>query len=172
MTVKTKTIMDYFSDEVEYPSEIAFNILPMNTWWNKVSSTFVNGFINYVKPIKAYVLDRYEADKTEAIKNIKDEFHTDLSCFYDDVILLAKIESDDETLNRFMLFWFDMDVSDCGIGRFETTDNDQQVLESLTNWLDELKKDNAGKTFNPNYDNGVLNYHPLPLSFLTGWISF
>ena len=71
-----------------------------------------------------------------------------------------------------MFFWFDMDVSDCSIGRFETSDSKNIVFESLKNWLDEQKKENEGKIFQEQYDNGILNYHELPVSFIEGWVSF
>lgn len=168
-----KTIMDYFDDEVDYPSDVALNPLPMNTLYCYISSTFLDGFINYVTPLKVFVLDRYEDDKTEEIKTIKYEVHRKLSCLGDDIIILAKIESEDEpAINRFMFFWFDMDVSDCQIGRFETTDKPFQVFEALNNWLELEKEKNSGKRFQEMYDNGILNYHELPLSFLNGWLSF
>ena len=83
-----KTIMDYFDDEVEYPNDVALNPLPMNTFWSYISSTFLNGFINYVEPLKVYVLDRYEDDKTDEVLNLPKQYHTELSQFGDDIILL------------------------------------------------------------------------------------
>lgn len=162
-----KTIMDYFEDTIDYPNDIALNPIPMNTLWSYVSSTFLNGFINYVTPLKIFVLDRYEPDKTEEIKNLKKQAHTKLGQFGDDIIILSKIGN-----NVYMFFWFDMDVSDCCIGRFETTDSKNEVIISLTNWLDEQKAENAGKEYQEMMDNGILNYHELPMSFLEGWISF
>ncbi len=153
-----KTIMDYFNDEIEYPNDVALNPLPMNTLWSYISSTFLNGFVNYVEILKVYVLDRYEDDKTDAVLNLTKQCHTDLRQFGDDIILLGKIENNEDSLNKFMFFWFDMDVSDCCIGRFETTDNNEIVFEALLNWLE--------------YDNGILGFHELPKSFIKGWVSF
>jgi hypothetical protein len=167
-----KTIMDYFNDEVEYPNDVALNPLPMNTFWSYISSTFLDGFINYVEPLKIYVLDRYADDKTDAVLNLSKQCHTKLSQFGDDIILLGKIENNEDSLNKFMLFWFDMDVSDCCIGRFETTDNNETVFEALVNWLEEKKAENKGKVFHESYDNGVLGFHELPKSFIEGWVSF
>lgn len=167
-----KTIMDYFDDEVEYPNDVALNPLPMNTFWSYISSTFLNGFINYVEPLKVYVLDRYEDDKTDEVLNLSKQYHTELSQFGDDIILLGKIENNDDDLNKFMFFWFDMDVSDCCIGRFETTDNNETVCEALLNWLEEKKLENKGEIFNEDHDNGILGFHELPKSFINGWLSF
>lgn len=55
-----KTIFDYFIDVVDYPTEIVHNPIPYGTMWNYISSTFLNGVINYVKPISCYVIDRYK----------------------------------------------------------------------------------------------------------------
>jgi hypothetical protein len=162
-----KTIMNYFEDVIEYPDDIALEPIPMNILWSYISSTFLNGFINYVKPLKIYVLDRYSPDKTDEINNLKSQVHTDLGQFGDDIIMLCEIEP-----NKYMFFWFDMDVSDCSIGRFETSDSKNIVFESLKNWLDEQKKENEGKVFQEQYDNGILNYHELPVSFIEGWVSF
>jgi hypothetical protein len=113
------------------------------------------------------VLDRYEPDKTEKIKKLKRQTHTKLSQFGDDIIILSEIGE-----NTYMFFWFDMDVSDCYIGRFETTDSKDKVIDSLTNWLNKQKEENEGKEFYEGIDNGIWGYHELPLSFLEGWISF
>ena len=162
-----KTIMSYFDETVEYPQDIALNPIPMNTLWCYVSSTFLNGFINHVTPLKVFVLDRYEPDKTEKIKKLKRQIHTKLSQFGDDIIILSEIGE-----NTYMFFWFDMDVSDCYIGRFETTDSKDEVIDSLTNWLNKQKEENEGEEFYEGIDNGIWDYHELPLSFLEGWISF
>ena len=167
-----KTIMEYFHDEVDYPRDVALNPLPMNIFWLYISHTFLNGFINYVVSLKIYVLDRYEDDKTDAILNLPKQSHTKLSQFGDDIIVLGKIESDEPGPNKYMLFWFDMDVSDCGIGRFETTDTNDTVFEALVNWLEEQKLENKGKVFEKHYDNGLLNFYELPTSFIEGWVSF
>lgn len=55
----TKKFLDYFPNQEEYPRAIAFRLLPVGSLWEYVSETFLNGLINYVTPIKAYVLGRY-----------------------------------------------------------------------------------------------------------------
>ena len=57
--MKNKTIWDYFDDKYDYPRQIAHDMLPYGTVWNYVSSTILNGFINYVKPIGIFLIDRY-----------------------------------------------------------------------------------------------------------------
>ena len=200
---KKKTIWDYFDDNIDYPNEVAHNPLPYGTVWCYISSTFLNGIINYVKPISCFVLDRYTADdenvgdrnftlcnkgefgkwhkwegtKKELIKAIttgeKEMYHTNMNCFGDDIALLAEIETNEEDgKGRYMFFWFDCDVSDCCIGKFETTDTKEEVIQSMRNWLDESKEENEGKIVEEGYDNGIVNYTELPISFLKGWLKF
>lgn len=51
--------MDYFTHQEDYPRHIAANPLPLNTVWDYVSNTFLNGFINYVEIVEAHLLNRY-----------------------------------------------------------------------------------------------------------------
>lgn len=198
---KIKTIWDYFKDEFEYPKQIADSILPYNEVWMYVSSTFLNGFINYVEPIGVFLIDRYTPDNEDisdikvdykekgsykplvfngSKKDLKDKilseniviYHTNLRCFSDDIIIIAEIEHNEKDINKFMFFWFDMDVSDCCIGRFITTDSKEQVKESVINWLEVSKKENEGKTVEEHSDSGIINYTELPLSFISGWVKF
>lgn len=197
---KNKTIWDYFNDNIEYPKEVAFNPIPYNTVWTYISVTFLNGFINYVKPFKCYLIDRYTPN-SENINDVKYQieggyewltfngtkgelkdkilkeeiklYHTKLSCFSDDIIILSEIEHNEKDgLNRFMFFWFDMDVSDCSIGRIETKDTKEEVIQSVVNWLEQNKEENKGKLVEEGFDNGLMNYTELPLSFLKGWLKF
>ena len=189
-----KTILDYFDDSEDYPKEVAHDPLPYGIVWNYISNTFLNGFINYVKPIKVYQLDRYtgedeslDVDYLQIRAGIGGEFsiksnlrklvinneiqfmHTKLNVFGDDIIILAKIEGNE---NGYMFFQFDCDVSDCSIGKFETTDSVEDVVQSVVNWLEAVKQQNKNAIFQEGHDNGILNYTELPLSFLQGWISF
>lgn len=189
-----KKIWDYFDDRIEYPDDIAENILPYGTVWEYISSTFLNGLINYTEPIAWYVIDRYnskdniinnnvfnknedfnwydwEGTKEEYINTIINEkistYHTDLNSFEDDVVILSKISK-----NGYMFFYFDRDVSDCCIGRFETDDKENDVIKSVENWLDKEKNNNKEHSVEEYVDNGIINYTKLPLSFLRGWVKF
>lgn len=192
---KKENIWDYFDDTVEYPKDIAYNPIPWNVVWTYISSTFLNGFVNYVNPIACYVVNRYTKEddkldfnnllesgerfngtKKELIDNIISgnykPYHTDLSCFEDDIIILAEIKDDrnnEKGVNKFMFFWFDMDVSDCSIGRIKTEDYKEFVVESLENWLTKEFKENKNHEENHEDENG---FHKLPLSFLKGWLKF
>ena len=190
--MKKKSIWDYFNEKIEYPKEVAHETLPYGTVWCYISSTFLNGMINYVKPISCFVVDRYTHDDEEVgagsshfkwdgskrelidaiIAGEKEIYHTYLNCFSDDIIILTKIETNKDDDGLYMFFWFDCDVSDCCIGKFKTKDKEEDVIQSVKNWLDDNKEDNKGLKILPNTDNGILNYTELPLSFLRGWIKF
>jgi hypothetical protein len=141
--------------------------------------------INYVKPINCFVLDRYtpndenvgDGTKKELINAIisgkKEMYHTNMKCFNDDIILLAEIENDqNDYKGRYIFFWFDYDVSDCCIGKFETNDTKEEVIQAMKNWLDESIEENKDKIVEENCDNGIINYTELPISFLRGWVKF
>jgi len=200
---KKKTIWDYFDNNIDYPQNVAHNTLPYGTVWCYISSTFLNGMVNYVKPVSCFVLDRYTADDEyigdknftvrnkggfgkwhkwegtkkgliEAIKiGEKEMYHTNMNCFGDDIVLLTEIEIyKEDNIGRYMFFYFDCDVSDCCIGKFETNDIKEEVIKSIKIWLNQNKEENKGRIIESNMDNGIIDYTELPLSFLKGWIKF
>lgn len=172
----------YFDVGTDYPTNCTEAILPLNTLYNYISSTFLNGFINYVTIKKAYVCGRYTKweelidpvklyDKgnwttfegtKEKIYNlaIKPErvFHTKLDMFHDDIVILAKSKPEEK---YFWYFWFDMDVSDCSIGRFKTDISEDEVIEDFSNFI----KTNSSA-------NELGEVKELPLNIFQGWISF
>ena len=186
----------YFDYSTDYPDNIGFDPLPLGTCYNYVSQTFLNGFINYVKIQKAFVLNRYidwsmnfeEEDNGEPVelkvmepksyeyvtkicKNKDEVFkcltfysepHTNLSQFQDDVMILSKAFDPHDGNNDFVwiFFWFDQDVSDCSIGRFITTDTDEEVINKFT------------KLANKNYNFGENTARELENRFINGWKSF
>lgn len=193
-----KKIWDYFDDTIEYPKNVIDNPIPYGEAWTYISSTFLNGMINYANPISCYVVNRYRKEddmvqasvcdrgkfgnwynfkgtKKELINAIisgdKEVYHTKLSCFEDDIIIVAKIEDDySDDNNKYIFFWFDMDVSDCSIGKFKTTDSEQMIICSVENWLTEEFTKN--KEHEERHEADSPGYYKLPLSFLKGWISF
>lgn len=192
--MKKNKIWNYFNDSIDYPEEVVHEPIPYGVCWNYISHTFLNGLINYVKPIGVWQLDRYTHDdeivdapnvgRPQLSKRMVrelvmsgdfDTFQTDLSIFQDDICILAKFENNINTdnLNRFIFFYFDMDVSDCSIGKFETTDSKETVIESIFNWLDgEVESNKERSEIKPNFDGGIVRYTQLPLSFLKGWKKF
>ena len=132
-----------------------------------VSSTLLNGIINYVDIICANVLCRYtdNGKENELEKRIEDfnkfgsEYHTKLSQFKDDVIILAY----EENTKAYWYFWFDCDVSDCFVGRFKTDLIREQVVSLYNKELDRLI------TEKNDFERA---YYPLNVKNIQGWVSF
>lgn len=193
LTAVEPKFLDYFTESIEYPRNVAANPIPMNTLWSYISSTFLNGFINYVTIIDAQLLDRY-MKMDEYFNNAEDgpnqQYHDGtgwvqppdnltkralfdlytnpknrdvpkLNCFDDDVLILSRCRDDGsvDTKGMYMFFWFDQDVSDCGIGRFHTDEPEEVVIEKFRAYA------NHGLRFGPATT--------IPLTFFkNGWTSF
>lgn len=59
MTHTFKSIFDIFLDHEEYPRGVADRGVSEDTLYCYISNTFLNGFINYVKVVKAVMVERY-----------------------------------------------------------------------------------------------------------------
>ncbi len=187
-------IGDYFTDVISYPQFLLDKeILPVGTLYQYVSSTFLNGIVNYCQPIQCYVLDRYThrnsiielkycdgkdwhtfcGEKHVAIENFRTgkfkNLNGTISCFYDDVIILGQLSDD-----LYIYFYFDYDISDCAVGRFETNDNREKIIESIEDYIDACgkNKDISFENFNEGIDIGIIGSTYMPLKFLNNWISF
>lgn len=178
-----KTIFEYFNDSCDYPDDIVHNPIPYGTIWHYVSDTLLNGFVNYINPVAVFVLDRYvpwEGEKQNLFNEISaskrsNNFpQTVLSCFHDDIVILGKVPvwMDSDEMGRYIFFRYDMDCSDCSIGKFETQDREGDVVKAVINWLELCKDENKGKKVESDIDNGILDYHQLPAGFICGWAKF
>lgn len=121
--------------------------------------------INYVKPVKAFVIRRYsddgeDSELVEKVKKWHDEqqYHTKLNVFGDDVLLLGRSERGD-----WWYFWFDCDVSDCSIGKFED-ELGADVPTEFAAYVEERAKDLARP--------GLPEVHELDVKKICGWVSF
>lgn len=154
----------YLPDCQDYP-DIAGEILPLGTFYQYVSSSFVNGFLSCAKStLKAFLIHRYGKEE-ENIKNACDfnssnHVHAELGLLGDDILLLSKSEH-----GEYWFFWLDCDVSDCCIGRFKTDDLQEVVIESFIEYV----KDRQKAMGNPNSEKPPLE---LDISKLCGWIKF
>ena len=85
-------------------------------------------------------------------------YHTKLDTFSDDVLMLFKCGIGEDI--HYWFFWFDMDVSDCFIGRFKSDIDESVIKTDFDEWV----------------NNTVESTHhkPWPISnhFLSGWVSF
>lgn len=77
--------------------------------------------------------------------------------FQNDVLILQKLIHEDHPL-QYLFFWFDEDVSDCSIGRFETDDPEEVVIQEFENYVKNLE-------FVPHGSREI------PLHYFKGWVS-
>lgn len=166
------TFRDYFHEEIDYPDVLGSTVLPIGTEWNYVASSFLDGIVNYAKPIKAFLLNRYyeweeliEDQKYDNEFLTKEQifnkltsnpsFHTKIYSLRDDVIILSKIKDSD---NMYIYFWYDIDCSDCSVGRFISNQGDDKVIELFSKWVSEMRDNQGGSV-------------EVPLDFFQGWMS-
>jgi len=154
----------------EYPDNIAEQGIPNNTLFEFVSSSFLNGFINYTEPFWGCVIERYKVWKDIDMdmwkKYLFDPLppHAHLDYFDDDVLILS------ETANCFWFFWFDCDVSDCQIGRIDKSlITKDEMRDLLVEWI--KSHDYTDRPLDT--ESVVGNYYELSVKYLKrGWISF
>ena len=105
---------NYFDDAVEYPRDfLGDEVLPFGVLYDYVSSQFLDGFINYCKPVKCFAVVRYDDDEL-SLEEVQKMPHTKFTAFGTDVMILASCGE-----SKYIVFYYDQDVSDCSIGRFE-----------------------------------------------------
>ncbi len=177
--------MDFFADQIEYPGDpMAGEIMPPGTFYLYVSSTLLNGFVNYLgAPERAYVLCHYHGwnEPLDELAEIsvreppingpwKTRTFLTKSEIYACVTEPGRLYHIDLSLFRddvlalfrcgefWWLLWFDQDVSDCCIGRFATAVNDATVRQLFDVYARGL----------------VFSEEPriLPPHVFTGWVKF
>ena len=154
----------YLPGRYEYPDgPTLIRGLQDGVLFEYVSGDYLNGLVNYVAPLKAFVVNRYREDglpsEAFAAALAKIEVHANLSVFQDDVLLLARIEE-----QSFAYFWFARHVRDCEVGAFAVED-EAEVLRDF-----EAFAQAQSRVF------GELNGRPprcyeIPREKLCGWIS-
>jgi len=167
--IKEKTFNDYMPGGGKYVNPTDVN---NNYCIEYISSTYLNGYINYVKLKSGYILDKYQdIDKLptkelmSAFSNapFNQLFHTKFyDWFKNDTILLGRGDkSSVEGAGDWFYFWYDCDVSDCCFGRFETDDVEEVVLELFDKHIKKLS----------SYNNDCETFK-FDVSKLCGWISW
>lgn len=187
-----KPFIKYFPESIEYPGDqLVFDPLPMGVQYLYVSNSLLDGFINYVDKIKAFVIGRYlrwdEAPgveievqeppssskwakktprtKSELFDVLTTEnavYHSKLdTAFQDDVLILGKAyKNGDKEQPEFcwVFFWYDRDSSDCCIGRFQSDDEESEVVASFVDFVRKLDVNEYGE-------------REIPLHYFRGWLS-
>ena len=186
-----KSIYDYM-DTIEYPSnELLVEGVKDGTSFDYVATTYLNGFINYVQIIDAYMIRRYKTLE----KYLVEKYGT-----YDQSIIEGNVDPNNLTWERscrliddlsesgnfhfthsankfddmlilakqagsYWIFWTDCDCSDSCIGRLplSTFDSDEEAKESLK--LAALEFSTEDSTVE---DEKIKR---IPLSLFSGWIT-
>lgn len=177
-----KSFIDkYFSSYEEYPDP-AESMLEIGLYHEYVSSTFLNGWINYVDIIAARLITRYNEkgyqgnvdDLNHFNDDSTDTYHTKLGNFFnDDVFILAKNRPSrwyDNVKPVYWFFWFDRDVSDCCIGRFHAKgSSEDEVIKDFIEYANYSSRDlSVGYAASKEpVDSLEIN-----VKKLRGWISF
>lgn len=190
----------YFEEQIDYPQNIVHDPLPINTLWNYVSCDILNSFINHVKPIKWYAIDRYtnldwyieidgvlgEGTKRDSINEFiigHWEFpHTKLSMFDDDCVILAEYnfqyndwefgaDEYQELIGMNHFIFFWFDCDTSDCSIGKFRTTDSKE-EVIRNLESTLTEQSSGVEIIENYDSRLSSYIEIPVELLSGWISF
>ena len=144
----------------EYPKyDRLLNGVDIDTSYNYVSSTYLNGFINYVNILAGAMIRIYAEDDAEwkafcdNVEALKDEVHTNVSSAdkFDYVVVLA------ESSDSYWVFDSDKDSSDCKIARI-----------SKEHFKD---RDEAIVSFNENMGSEDDEFILIDKSLFKGWVT-
>ena len=175
MEIRVKSWNDYIPQDIdiskidvyEYPNDEQFFELKQNTEYVYVSSSYLNGLINYVKPLYLVCSQKYtyyeEFDKIiEKLQKINMDawpcswYHTDFSEIEDNIYYLG------ETDSSYIIFNYDRDCSDCAIARLDKKDF---TFEQAKIYMMEQAKYEAEL-----YSYNVCNLRYIELPNPQGWI--
>jgi hypothetical protein len=180
--MKKDFIHKYFNDIIEYPNPANdypindifgpsdYALMPPGTLFTYISSTFLNGWINYVNLINVQAITRYTNQTKKMVEKFNniDGFrtHTRLSKITgDDILVLAKSKDG----MAYWYFCFDQDVSDCDIGRFSVKDKEDVVIKEFVEYANDLSK-----RLSVDYEVSDVPIQSVSVDInkIGGWISF
>lgn len=149
-------------DVLDMPDNLdVFEGVGINKGFQHISHTYLNGLINYTKPVKAFLTFEYNYDnKEDTLKRLSemtshDWFHTNLGILEDSVVVIGELD------NSYVVFIYDCDVSECCIYRIS---NEHSFNDVCNFTLDTMK-------YRQDWENPSCHeYVELPLP--TGWIKF
>lgn len=163
----------YFNGNIlEFPNPSRDNLLANEfgegILWEYISHDFLNGFINYVKILGAFGINRYRHPSEKDINNIYLSTHPNLAAYQDDIIILALSKE----CGRYFYFYYDRDVSDCMIGTFMTNDEPCNIWENFLVHVHTKNYSFCESYLNVSKEEVDRNkdYHPIQLKKLSGWI--
>lgn len=159
---------DFFHDTFEYPDPTEHDLSKAGWRFDYISSTFLNGWINYVKPVSAFVMSRYAEDFSTVKAKLaewesKPPYHTKLHDLGDDVHILARDKG-----GKFWCFEYDCDTSDCSVGVLDVGDAaEADVIEAFA-----VHVRNRAEHCARGYEHATGEALPIASTLLRGWVSF
>ena len=101
------------------PKDVVEKGITQDTMVSYISTTFLNGYVNYLNIYKVIMIERYEKLEQIQLETVKADlmvdYHTNYSKAPDDIILFG------ETNSSYWFLWSDKDVSDSSIARVSKT---------------------------------------------------
>lgn len=159
--------MKYFIKTIDFPN-LQGDILKFNVLYDFVSSSWLNAFINNCELLQVIAIDRYEPIDSKKLKAMIDLDNgittSNLSFLKDDIIVLGHINKDE-----YIFFYFDYDISDCKIGRFQTSDSIEEIKSNVINYIANRLKPGEIKEY---IDDGIKDYSILPIKAFKGWLKY
>lgn len=173
-----------FPDKVEFMKEDLISNFRSGFIYFYIGSTFLNGYINYVEPIKMYLLERYRTQGKNYEEKVwlpfinKPQYHTHFLYLDDDILILGETES------HYYFFWYDCDLSDCAIGR---QIKGEITKDDMVRWFDEYTeslleprfveyRNEHRELFDSSDDEecaeGITGYREIPINCFKGWVKF
>lgn len=142
-----------------------FDGIQINRGFVYVSATYCNGFVNYIHDPHLVLLNRYR-DEDEFV-SLSQQFvnqsdhdwrHTNLADYPDDILIFGT--NDQFYPDSYVLIWFDRDVSDCCIWRFDINDfkNISHFISLMKEWLDSLGHSIKGYGFIDRKPKGWIKF--------------
>ena len=138
--------------------------------YDHVSTTYLNGYINYVNIILGCMVRRYMSpfEWNDAVDRIdkKNDFHTSLedSDNYDDILILA------ESGDYYIIFWSNCDNSDSSIGKLRKS-NYSSTSNAIAAFNASIVKDISYQVEEITSENFDDNIKYIPPTFFSGWIT-
>lgn len=171
--------MDLFDESVDYP-EPAIDPFPLGTLYCYVSQTLLDGMINYIDIKAAYLITRYQSHS----RNIASAgafleagaIHSRLGSMGDDLLILGRPEGS----MTWWFFWYDCDVSDCQMGRFDFFGVEDELLRrfhEFAEWrswqLSDSYSGSSGREGDSLLENkGHKPAIPIDPNSFKGWLSW
>lgn len=166
----------------EYPGDQIqeFGGIPQNTIYEYVSSTFLDGLVNYGTGHRAWLMARYGLNNEEQ-SHIRDEDYVPTEAEYRAFAKACteathfKPVGDDwlvayETKESYMFLWYDRDVSDCSIERWSKDMcmqwNIRTLAEFAADRIEAFKVNSAERTKHRALANPIL----IEAGPVRGWI--